>query len=146
MESRLRIAGQAIHPVLIMFPLGLFTMAVLFDLANVLGAPDIIGQLAYWNILAGLVGGILVVLAVAIDLALVRNGRVKRTGALRNLMSMGVLVLFAVVLLLRMQSPDRVAGWGILAVEVVSLAASFYAAWFAGELANKRPLPVAARP
>ena len=146
MESRLRIAGQAIHPVLIMFPLGLFTMAVLFDLANVLGAPDIIGQLAYWNILAGLVGGILVVLAVAIDLALVRNGRVKRAGALRNLMSMGVLVLFAVVLLLRMQSPDRVAGWGILAVEAVSLAASFYAAWFAGELANKRPLPVAARP
>ena len=28
MESRLRIAGEAVHPVLVMFPLGLFTMAL----------------------------------------------------------------------------------------------------------------------
>lgn len=145
MESRLRIAGQAVHPVLLMFPLGLFTMAVLFDLANRLGAPDIIGQLAYWNVVAGLISGILVVMAAAIDLAFVRNGRVKRVGVLRNLMSMGVLVLFAVVLMMRMQSPDRVAGWGILAVEVVSLAVSFYAAWFAGELANRRAAPALAQ-
>ncbi|MEV6631366.1 DUF2231 domain-containing protein [Actinoplanes sp. NPDC051470] len=144
MESRLRIAGEAIHPVLIMFPLGLFTMAVLFDLANNLGAPAIIGQLAYWNILAGLIGGILVVLAAAIDVVFVRNGRAKRAGVLRNLMHMGVLIVFTVVLMLRMQSPDRVAGWGILAVEVLALTGSFYAAWFAGELANRRSVPALA--
>ena len=73
MESRLRIAGQAVHPLLVMFPLGLFTMAVLFDIGNLLGGPDILGALAYWNIVAGLTGGALVVLASAIDLLLVRN-------------------------------------------------------------------------
>ena len=73
MESRLRIAGQAVHPVLVMFPLGLFTMAVLFDIGNVLGGPDILGSLAYWNIVAGLIGGVLVVLAGAIDLLFVRG-------------------------------------------------------------------------
>ena len=144
MESRLRIAGEAVHPALIMFPLGLFTMAVLFDLANVLGGPDIIGQLAYWNIVAGLIGGVLVVLASAIDLIFVRNGRAKRVGVLRNLMHMGVLILFAVILMLRMQSQDRVAGWGVFAVEVIALAGAFFAAWFAGELANRRPMPALA--
>lgn len=149
MESRLRIAGQAVHPVLVMFPLGLFTMAMLFDLANLAGGPVILGQLAYWNIVAGLVGGVLVVLAGAIDLLFVRNGHAKRIGVLRNLMNMGVLVLFAVLLMLRMQSQDRVAGWGLFVVQLIALAAAFYAAWFAGELANRRPVgalaPVARR-
>jgi uncharacterized membrane protein len=145
MESRLRIAGEAVHPVLMMFPLGLFTIAVLFDLANVLGGPDIVGQLAYWNILAGLAGGVLVVLAAAIDVLFVRNGRAKRVGILRNLMNMGVLFLYAVVLMLRMQSPNRVAGWGILAVEILALVGAFYAAWFAGELANRGRVPALAR-
>jgi uncharacterized membrane protein len=146
MESRLRIAGQAVHPVLVMFPLGLFTMAVLFDTGNVLGGPDILGALAYWNIVAGLIGGVMVVLASAIDLLFVRNGRIKRIGVLRNLMHMGVLVLFAVILMLRMQTPDRVAGGGLLAVELIALVAAFFGAWYSGELANRRSVPAFARP
>ena len=144
-ESGLRIAGQAVHPVLVMFPLGLFTMAVLFDLGNVLGGPDILGVLAYWNIVAGLVGGVLVVLASAIDLAFVRDGRTKRIGVLQNLMHMGVLVLFAVILMLRMRSPERVAGGGLLAVEVIALIAAFVGAWYGGELVNRRTIPAFAQ-
>ena len=146
MESRLRIAGQAVHPVLVMFPLGLFTMAVLFDTGNVLGGPDILGALGYWNVVAGLVGGLLVVLASAIDLLFVRNPRAKRFGVLQNLMHMGVLILFAVILMLRMQSPDRVAGGGLLVVELVALVAAFVGAWYGGELVNRAAAPPAYAP
>jgi uncharacterized membrane protein len=146
MESRLRIAGQAVHPVLVMFPLGLFTMAVLFDAGNVLGGPGMLGALAYWNIVAGLIGGVMVVLASAIDLLFVRNTRAKRSGVLHNLMHMGVLVLFAVILMLRMQTPDRVAGGGLLVVELFALVAAFFGAWYGGELANRRSVPAFARP
>ena len=146
MESRLRIAGQAVHPVLVMFPLGLFTMAVFFDIANVLGAPNILGALAYWNIVAGLVGGVLVALASAIDLVFIRSGtRVKRLGVLITLVNMGVLLLFAVILMLRMRTPDRVAGGGLLAVEMLSLIAAVFAAWYGGELVNRRTAPAFAR-
>jgi uncharacterized membrane protein len=141
MESRLQIAGQAVHPVLVMFPLGLFTMAVLFDTGNVLGGPDILGALGYWNIVAGLVGGVLVVLASAIDMLFVRDTRAKRFGVLQNLMHMGVLILFAVILMLRMQSPDRVAGGGLLVVEVIALTAAFVGAWYGGELVNRAVTP-----
>ena len=146
MESRLRIAGQAVHPVLVMFPLGLFTLAVLFDIGNVLGLPDILGALAFWNILGGLIGGGLVVLAGAIDVMLVRSSRAKRVGVLHKLMHMSVLVLFAVISMLRLQSAERVAGGGLLAVELVALAAAFFGAWYGSELANGRPVPAFLRP
>jgi len=145
MESRLRIAGQAVHPVLVMFPLGLFTMAVLFDMGNVFGGPDILGSLAYWNIVAGLVGGVLVVLAAAVDLALMRGTRAKRLAVLQNLMNMGVLILFAVIVMLRMRSPDRIAGAGLLFVELIALVAAFVGAWFGGEIVNRRTAPALAQ-
>lgn len=139
MESRLKIAGQAIQPVLVMFPLGLFAMAVLFDIGDLLGGPHILGALAYWNILAGLIGGILAALAGAIDLMFVRNGTpAKRIGVLQGLTNMGVLILFAVILMLRMRTPDRVAGGGLLAVEFLALAGAVFGAWYGGEIVNRR--------
>ncbi len=145
MESRLRIAGEAVHPVLVMFPLGLFTMAVVFDAGNVLGGPDILGSLAYWNVVAGLAGGVLVVLASAVDLMLQRGSRAKRIGVLQNLMHMGVLILFAVILMLRMQSQDRVAGGGLLIVELIALIAAFVGAWYGRDLANRKAAPAFVR-
>jgi uncharacterized membrane protein len=142
MDSRLRIAGQAIQPVLVMFPLGLFMMAVIFDLADIGGAPHIVGALAYWNIVAGLIGGILAALAGAVDLMLVRGGtRAKRIGVLQGLMNMGVLILFAVILMVRMRTPDRVAGPGLFVVELLALAAAVFGAWYCGELVNRSPAP-----
>ncbi|MBU2667651.1 DUF2231 domain-containing protein [Actinoplanes bogorensis] len=138
MESRLKIAGQAVQPILVMFPLGLFTMAVIFDMANLLGAPAIVGSLAYWNIVAGLIGGIAAAVAGAIDLAFVRRPDAKRIGVLRVLLNMGVLILFAVILMVRVGDPDRQAGVGLFLLEVAALAISGFGAWFSGELANGR--------
>src|SRR3954453_23377890 len=140
MESRLRVSGQAVQPVLIMFPLGLFAMAVFFDLATLLGAPDILGALGYWNIVAGLVGGVLTALAVAIDLMFVPNGtRAKRTGVLLALINMGVLILFAVILMVRMRTTDLAAGGGVLPVRVVGPGAAGLRRRSGGELGNPRP-------
>ena len=146
MDSRLRIAGQAVQPILVMFPLGLFAMAVLFDLGNVFGGPDFLGALAYWNIVAGLVGGVLAAAASAVDLMFVRNGTpAKRAGVLQGLVNMGVLVIFTVILMLRMRTPDRVAGGGLVAVELLALGAAVFGAWYGGELVNRRRAAAFAR-
>ncbi|HEY0002768.1 MAG TPA: DUF2231 domain-containing protein [Actinoplanes sp.] len=138
MESRLKIAGQAVQPILVMFPLGLFAMAVIFDVANLLGGPNILGTLAYWNVAAGLIGGILATLAGAIDLAFIRRPEAKRIGVLRVLLNMGVLILFAVILMVRVGSQDRAAGGGLFLIELLALALAGFGAWFGGELANGR--------
>ncbi|MDY7087076.1 MAG: DUF2231 domain-containing protein [Actinomycetota bacterium] len=138
MESRLVIAGQAVQPILVMFPLGLFAIAVIFDVANLLGAPAIVGSLAYWNIAAGLVAGVAATIAGAVDLAFVRRPDARRIGVLRVLLNMGVLFLFAVILMVRVGDPDRQAGVGLFLLELLALAISGFGAWFSGELANGR--------
>ena len=138
MESRLSVAGQAVQPILVMFPLGLFAMAVMFDTADLLGGPSILGALAYWNIIAGLISGLLAAFAGAVDVMLVSNPDARRLGVLRGLVNMGVLVIFAVILMLRVRAPERVIGGGLLAVELLALALAGFGAWFAGEIANGR--------
>jgi uncharacterized membrane protein len=122
----------------VMFPLGLFAMAVIFDVADLLGGPDILGALGYWNIVAGLAGGVLATLAGAIDLAFVRRTDAKRLGVLRVLLNMGVLILFAVILMVRVGDPDRAAGVGLFFLELLGLGLAGFGAWFGGELANGR--------
>jgi uncharacterized membrane protein len=138
MDSRLSIAGQAVQPILLMFPMGLFAMAVILDVADVLGGPYVLGALAYWNVVAGLATGALAVVAGAIDLAFVPSSVAKRLGVLRVLLSMAVLVLFAVILLVRVGVPHRQAGVGLLLVELLALAVAGFGAWFGRELANGR--------
>jgi uncharacterized membrane protein len=132
----MRVAGQAVQPILVMFPLGLFAMAVMFDMADLLGGPSILGALAYWNIIAGLLGGLLAALAGAVDVMVVRSPDARRLGVLRGLINMGVLVIFAVILMLRVHTPERVVGGGLFAVELLALSLSIFGAWFAGKIAN----------
>ena len=59
MESRAKILGHAIHPILIVFPLGLLATAVVFDVIYLIwGNPDM-ANVAYWMMAAGIVGGLL---------------------------------------------------------------------------------------
>ncbi|GAA4943669.1 DUF2231 domain-containing protein [Actinoplanes utahensis] len=138
MESRLNVAGQTVQPILMLFPLGLFAMAVMFDMADLLGGPDILGALAYWNIVAGLVGGALVTVAVAVDVMFVRRSRDRRLGVLRSLLNVGVLVLFAVIAMLRVQAVERAIGGGLFLIELLALGLAGFGAWFGGEVANGR--------
>jgi uncharacterized membrane protein len=147
MESRLRVAGHPIHPVLVMFPLGLFAMAVIFDAANLLGGPAILGEVAYWNVCGGLVGGILVALAGAVDMTFIPHGTpAKRAGVMHGLINMGVLLLFAVILMVRVGSGDRSAGGGLFVVELIALGGAVVGAWFSGELVDRLSGPAFAQP
>src|SRR5690606_27298687 len=59
MESRAKAAGHAVHPMLVMFPLGLLTTAVVFDVLHLItGGSDFAIASAYM-IAAGVVGGLL---------------------------------------------------------------------------------------
>jgi uncharacterized membrane protein len=121
---------------LLMFPLGLFTMALLFDLATALGAPALIGTLAYWNVVAGLVGGLVAALIAGVDAFRARDPMVARIAFISLLMDFGVLILFAVLTLMRFRDPDRVIAPGLLIVEVAGLALAAFGAWYGGRFGD----------
>jgi uncharacterized membrane protein len=56
MESRLNVRGSAVQPLLLMFPLGLLAAAVILDVFGALGAPRLVGMLAYCTVVAALRG------------------------------------------------------------------------------------------
>ena len=59
MESRIKVLGHPLHPILIVLPLGLLSMAVIFDIVQLLTRNNTFSVVAYWNIAAGVVTGLL---------------------------------------------------------------------------------------
>lgn len=138
MESRLKVLGHPVHPMLIVFPVGLLVTAVIFDIADAVGGPQLLGEVAYWNIVAGLIGAVLAAAAGAFDLlALPAGTRAKRIAITHALINLGVVLLFAGVWVVRMGADQRGAGGGLLAIEVVALGGLALGAWFGGELVDR---------
>ncbi|MEV0898267.1 DUF2231 domain-containing protein [Actinoplanes sp. NPDC049802] len=121
---------------LLMFPLGLFWMAFVFDLAVLLGAPSLIGTVAFWNLVAGLIGGLLAVLAAGVEAFTAPNPEAARIFFLALLLDVGVLIVFAVLTLMRVRGPERSVDGGLLALEAAALALAGFSAWFSGRLAD----------
>ncbi|WP_309233972.1 DUF2231 domain-containing protein [Micromonospora sp. ATA51] len=63
MESRLRVQGHPIQPMLVTFAFGLFVSAAVFDLADVAGGPAFLGEVGYWSAVAALVAAALTTVA-----------------------------------------------------------------------------------
>jgi len=59
MESRAKLFGHAIHPILIVFPLGLLATGVVFDIIYLIMDDPMFALVSFWMITAGLIGGLL---------------------------------------------------------------------------------------
>jgi uncharacterized membrane protein len=138
MESRLKILGHPVHPMLVMFPAALFVTAVVFDLIDVAGGPRFLGQVAFWNITVGLIGAVLAAIAGSFDLLAIPTGtRAKRVGVAHALTNIAVVLLFAAVWVVRLAADQRTAGGALFAIEVVAIAGLGVSAWLGGELVDR---------
>ncbi|MGK5677354.1 DUF2231 domain-containing protein, partial [Micromonospora sp. URMC 106] len=101
MQSRLRVQGHPIQPMLVTFPFGLFVSATVFDLTDVLGGPAFLGEVGYWTSVAALFAAALAAVAGMIDLWDVPGGRTRRTAVTFNLVNVAMAALFLVACLVR---------------------------------------------
>jgi uncharacterized membrane protein len=134
MESKAKILGHAIHPMLIVFPLGLFTVAVVFDIIRLTGASGAWGEAAQYVIVAGIVGGLLAAVFGLVDwLALPARTRAKSVGLWHGGGNVVIVVLFALSALVRLPDP---AHPGILAfiLALVGVLLATVTGWMGGEL------------
>ena len=58
MESRAKFLGHPIHPMLIVFPLGLLATAVIFDIIGLATSNNSWFGISFWMIAAGIIGGL----------------------------------------------------------------------------------------
>ena len=108
MESKAKFLGHGIHPILIVFPLGLLATAVVFDIIYLIwGNPDM-ASVAYWMMAAGIVGGLLAAPFGTIDwIAIPANTRAKTIGLMHGLSNVVALLLFAGSWYMRNDLPER---------------------------------------
>ncbi|MEV4479687.1 DUF2231 domain-containing protein [Micromonospora coxensis] len=138
MESRLKVLGHPVHPMLVMFPVALLVTGTLLDVVDTVGGPDFLGEVAYWNITIGLVGGLLAAAAGTFDLLAIPAGtRAKRVALTHAAANVAVILLFAAVWVVRLNAESRAAGGALIAIEMVGLALLGVSAWLGGELVDR---------
>src|SRR2546430_14377641 len=59
MESKAKLLGHPVHPMLIVFPLGLLATAVAFDVVALIQSDPSWYHISYWLIASGIIGGLL---------------------------------------------------------------------------------------
>lgn len=137
MESRAKFAGHPIHPMLIVFPLGLLTTAVILDIAYLATDAGLWALMAYYLIAGGVLGGLAAAIPGWIDwLAIPRGTRARRIGLIHGVGNVVVLVLFVLSWLFRRENPAAPPTEAVVAALVgVGLAA--VTGWLGGELVDR---------
>lgn len=138
MKSRARAMGHAIHPMLIVFPLGLLSTAVVFDILYLITDRSGFAVAAAYAIAAGVIGGLVAALFGFIDwLAIPGGTRAKRVGTLHGVGNVVVVALFAVSWLLRYGQDGWIPGAAALVLGFAGFALAGVTGWLGGELVER---------
>lgn len=135
MESKAKALGHPIHPMLIVFPLGLLATAVIFDLIGLATGEADWHRVAYYLIGAGIVGGLLAAIFGLVDwLAIPTRTRAKGIGILHALSNTAALIAFAASWYIRyrgeINDPSSIA----IILAIIGALIATVGGWLGGEL------------
>jgi uncharacterized membrane protein len=138
MESKAKILGHAIHPMLIVLPLGLLIAAVIFDALFFITDNQSLAVVGFWNIAAGIIGGLLAAIFGLWDwLAIPSGTRAKSVGLWHGVGNVVVIALFAIAWLLRWNEPAYEPTILVFILELLGLGLGAVTGWLGGELVDR---------
>ncbi len=137
MESRAKLFGHPVHPMLIPFPLGLLVTSVAFDIVHLLTDNGKWAEVAHWMIAAGIVGGLAAAPPGWIDWFAIPPGtRAKAVGLWHGVGNLVVVGLFAVSWLVRRDAPRELDGSAFV-LSLAGVALAVVTGWLGGELVDR---------
>ena len=137
MESRAKLLGHPLHPMLIPFPIGLLSTAAVFDVIGLLTGDGQWHTTAFWMIAAGVLTGVAAGAAGSIDFAkLPGDTRAKAIAGMHAGGNAVAMVIFAVSWFLRRDNPGDP---GILPILLALVGAGLLTltGWLGGELVDR---------
>lgn len=135
MESRIKFLGHPVHPMLIVYPLGLLSAAVIFDVLYIATNNADLSTFSFWAIAAGLVGGLAAAIFGLIDwMAIPKNTRARRVGVLHGGGNLIVVALFALSFLMRTGDASYLPDTLPFIVALLGAVVALVTAWLGGEL------------
>jgi uncharacterized membrane protein len=137
MESKVKFAGHPVHPMLIVFPLGLLATAVVFDIVYLVSSNSQWTLVAYYMVGAGVIGGLAAAVFGWLDWFAIPSGtRAKRIGLLHGVGNVIVLALFILSWVLRRDNPE-VPPTGAIVAGLVGFVLAAFTGWLGGELVGR---------
>lgn len=138
MQGPARILGHAAHPILIVFPLGLLSTAVIFDVIYLFTDKASFALAAGYAMAAGIIGGLVAAIFGLIDWRSIRPGtRAARVGTLHGAGNAVVLILFAISWLLRVGGDEWRPSVLALILSFAGFALAGVTGWLGGELVER---------
>ena len=138
MESRAKLFGHPVHPMLVVLPLGLFIMAVVTDIAFYVTGRGTLATVSYWNIAGGIVGGLAAAVFGLVDwLAIPAGTRAKAIGLYHGVGNVVVVALFAASWWMRYDVGGHFPSVAAMLVGATGLILGAVTAWLGGELVDR---------
>jgi uncharacterized membrane protein len=138
MESKAKLLGHPIHPMLIVFPLGLLVTAIVFDIIHLIAGDGRWAEVAFYLIAAGVLGGLAAAMFGWVDwFAIPAGTRAKRVGLLHGLGNIVVVLLFIVSWALRRGGDPAAPSGTALVLSFVAGAIALVTGWLGGELVDR---------
>jgi uncharacterized membrane protein len=133
----MKLFGHPVHPMLVVFPLGLLVTSLIFDFIRLGSGNGTWSIVAFYMIGAGIIGGLLSAVFGVIDwLGIPRNTRAKTLGLWHGGGNVVVVALFAISWLLRRGAPADPSSIAI-AISVVAVLLGAVTGWLGGELVDR---------
>jgi uncharacterized membrane protein len=137
MESRAKLFGHAIHPILIVFPLGLLATAVIFDVIYLVSGGETFATVAYWMLTAGIIGGFLAAPFGWWDwFHIPANTRAKSVGLMHGAANTLAILFFIGSWAMRIDLPNRPETFASV-LSFVGFAFAGLGGWLGGELVER---------
>lgn len=134
MESKVKFAGHPVHPMLIVFPLGLLATAVIFDIIYLISGNAQWTVVAYYMIGAGIIGGLAAAVFGWLDWIAIPSGtRARRIGLWHGVGNVVVLALFILSWVLRRGTPE-LPPTGAIVAGLTAVVLAVLTAWLGAEL------------
>jgi uncharacterized membrane protein len=142
-ESKAKIMGHPIHPILIPFPLGLLSTSVVFDVVYLLTGNGKWSEISFWMIAAGVIGGLAAAVFGLIDwLAIPSGTRAKAVGMWHGATNVVMVTIFIVSWLLRADAPGE-PGIVAIVLSFVAVGLASLGGFLGGELVVRLGVGVA---
>jgi uncharacterized membrane protein len=137
MKSKVVVAGHAIHPMLIVFPLGLLATSVAWDICYLASHHERWAVISFWTIVAGVIGALVAAVPGFIDWLAIPNGtRARRIGLVHMTVNLIVVALFVISLIARRAADGGYGapGLGQLVWGWIGVGLALVGGWLGGEL------------
>jgi uncharacterized membrane protein len=143
MRAKINLFGHAVHPFLVVFPLGLLLLVPVFDVVHLATDHTEWARIAFWLCTCGVIGALVAApVGFADFLQIPRNTKAHRTGLMHLGVNLAAVALFAVSWVIRLTEGSPRAGAGPFVLALIGAFVLLVGGWLGNELVQRHGLSI----